>query len=552
VREQVRIVLGMEGVIDLFGKDWKYNAYAQMGRNVTTIDVKDILLIPRYIASIDAIRDTGGSIVCRSAIARASGCVPMNVLGNVAPSAAALAYVTPANGPSQRSRQYEFAFGYSISSEPFSLWAGPVAFAAGVEYRNEAYRVKGDPYGDGSATENPYTTAYPADPLLNVTNGNNWYAGNFHRGNGKYDVAEAYVEFGVPLFDSDGAGKAMLNLAGRATNYSTSGFVATYKVGGTWETPLDGLRFRAVHSKDVRAPNLSELFAAPTIVNITVNDPVTKTAVTAQSRTIGNPNLSPEIGKTTEFGVVYSNPSWLRGFSASVDYYTINVDKLISTITPQQTVDLCFAGNASLCGNVFLTGGGSTNPNYVIVQAINLAQIKTRGLDIEASYQFDLPGVPGKFSLRGLATHTFSFVTNTGVLGQEPIQSAGNNSGSVPYWKFLTTQSWTSDTFSLNVTERWFSDGVINRQYVECQTTCPVPTLNHPTINNNRMNGAFYLDVGGSVNLTKAVKFYVKVDNLLNRNPEPDYKAVPNNFGANPLLYDIFGRTFRAGVRFDF
>lgn len=550
VREQIRVVVGMAGSIDLAGSEWKYDTYAQLGRNITTIDVEDITLTPRYNASIDAIRDGSGNIVCRSAVARGSGCIPMNVLGNVAPSAAALAYITPANGPRQRSRQHEFAFGFGISSEPFALWAGSVAFAAGVEYRNEAYRVRGDPYGDGAAPENPYTAAYPADPLLNVTNGNNWYAGNFHRGNGKYDVAEAYAEFGIPLFKSDSAGKAMLNIAGRMTNYSTSGFVATYKVGGTWETPLDGLRFRAVHSKDVRAPNLSELFAAPQIVNITVNDPLTKTAVTAQSRTIGNPNLRPEIGKTTEFGVIYSAPPWLRGFSVSLDYYTINIGQLISTITPQQTVDLCFAGNTSLCSNVFLTGGGSTTPNFVVVQAINLAEIKTRGLDIEASYQFDVPSVPGKFSLRGLATHTFSFLTKTGVLGQEPIQSAGNNSGSVPYWKFYTTQSWETDAFSLNLTQRWFSDGVINRMFIECQTTCPAPTVNRSTINNNQMKGAFYFDLGGSVKVTDAIKFYFKVDNLLNRNPEPDYKAVPNNFGANPLLYDIFGRTFRAGVRF--
>lgn len=550
VREQIRVVVGMAGAIDLAGSEWKYDTYAQLGRNLTSIDVDDIILTPRYNASIDAIRDGNGNIVCRSAVARGSGCVPMNVLGNVAPSAEALAYITPANGPRQRSRQHEFAFGFGISSEPFSLWAGPVAFAAGIEYRNEFYRVTGDPYGDGTAPENPYTAAYPADPLLNVTNGNNWYAGNFHRGNGKYDVAEAYAEFGIPLFKSDGAGKAMLNLAFRMTNYSTSGFVATYKVGGTWETPVDGLRFRAVHSKDVRAPNLSELFAAPQIVNITVNDPLTRTAITAQSRTIGNPNLKPEIGKTTEFGVIYSAPSWLRGFSVSLDYYTIKIGQLISAITPQQTVDLCFAGTTSLCSNVFLTGGGSTNPNFVVVQAINLAEIKTRGLDIEASYQFDVPGVPGKFALRGLATHTFSFLTKTGVIGQDPIQSAGNNSGSVPYWKFYTTQSWQTDAFSLNLTQRWFSDGVINRMFVECQTTCPAPTVNRATINNNQMKGAFYIDVGGSVTVTDAIKFYFKVDNLLNRNPEPDFKAVPNNFGANPLLYDIFGRTFRAGVRF--
>ncbi len=33
--------------------------------------------------------------------------------------------------------------------------------------------------------------------------------------------------------------------------------------GTTWDLPIDGLRLRGVTSRDVRAPNLSELFAAP-------------------------------------------------------------------------------------------------------------------------------------------------------------------------------------------------------------------------------------------------------------------------------------------------
>ncbi len=553
VREQFRYVLGMNGTIDFIGSEWDYSTYAQFGISHTNIDVDDITLTPRYNAAIDAVRDpVSGQIVCRSSVARAAGCVPINSFGNATHSAAALAYITPENGPMQRSRQREFAFGYSISGEPFKLWAGPVAFAAGVEYRHETYRVTGDPYGDGSSAENPYTSAYPADPLLNVANGNNWYAGNFHAGAGKYDVAEAYLELGIPMFDSEGAGKANLNLAGRATNYSTAGFVATYKIGGTWETPIDGLRIRAVHSKDVRAPNLSELFAAPTIINITVNDPVTRTAVTAQSRTIGNPALKPEIGKTSEIGIVLSNPSWLPGFSLSFDYFDIGVKQMISTITPQQTVDLCFNGNTALCGNVFLTGGGSTNPNYVIVQAINLAKIDTRGFDIEASYQFAMPGLPGKFSLRALATHVPSFLTNTGVVGQVPIESAGNNSGSIPNWKLYATQGWETDNFSFQVTERWFSKGVINRMFIECQTGCPAPTVNRPTINDNSMPGALYVDIGGSFKFGEKASIYFKVDNLFNKDPAPDFKAIPNNFGANPLLYDLFGRTFRLGARLRF
>ncbi|MEP9400519.1 TonB-dependent receptor plug domain-containing protein [Sphingomonas sp. VNH70] len=552
-REQSRFVIGMDGRGELLGTEWTYNSYLQYGINKTAIDVEDITLTPRYNAAIDAVRDASGAIVCRSEAARASGCVPLNIIGGLAPSAATLAYITPANGPFQRVRQTETAFSGSISGNPVDLWAGPLSVAAGVEYRREAYRARADAYGAGVTAVSPNTPDYPADPLLNSALGNNWYAGNFKNGNGRYHVWESFVEFDTPLFDSDALGTANLNVAGRATQYSTSGFVATWKVGGTWETPLDGLRVRSVISKDVRAPNLSELFAPPTIINITVNDPVSRTAVTAQSRAIGNPDLRPEIGRTDQFGVVLSNPSWLRGFSVSVDYFRIRVSDLISTITPQQTVDLCFAGNTALCGNVFLTGSGS-NPSFVTIQAINLASIYTNGLDIETSYQFGLDrlNLPGRIVLRALASHARNFITTTGIAGQEPIQSAGNNSGAIPHWKIFATQGWTGERASLTVTERWFSDGVLNRMYVECRTNCPAPTVNHPTIDDNRMNGALYFDIGGTYKVNDAIEAYFKVDNIADKSPYPFHQAVPNNFGANPLLYDVLGRTFRLGARVSF
>src|SRR5262249_19852183 len=155
-----------------------------------------------------------------------------------------------------------------INGDPFSLWAGPVSFAFGAEYRKEAYRVTADPYGNGVTADSPNSAVYPADPLLNSTLGGNWYAGNYHNGNGAYHVKEAFVETTLPFLDSASAGKATLNLAGRYTDYSTSGTVYTWKVGSTWRTPYEPLRLRAVFSRDVRAPNLSELFAAPISINV--------------------------------------------------------------------------------------------------------------------------------------------------------------------------------------------------------------------------------------------------------------------------------------------
>jgi hypothetical protein len=138
-RELARFVVGANGAGDILGTKWSYNGYYAHGTNRTSIDVHDISLTPRYNAAIDAMSGPNATVVCRSTVAQASGCKPLNVIGQVAVDPAALAYVLPANGPQQRSRQEEHVVSFNVSGEPFSLWAGPVAIATGLEYRNESY-----------------------------------------------------------------------------------------------------------------------------------------------------------------------------------------------------------------------------------------------------------------------------------------------------------------------------------------------------------------------------------------------------------------------------
>lgn len=548
-RKQVRFVLGADGSFDLLGKTWTWDTYFQHGENHTFISVKDVTLTPRYNAAINAVAGPNGAVVCSSVVARANGCVPLNVLGNVAVSPSTWAYLAPEAGAFQDTHQKQDAFSVAIHGTPFNDWAGPVAVAAGAEYRKESYTVRGDPYGNGVTATNANTAAYPADAMLNNATGDNWYAGNFHDGSGSYDVREAFAEVGVPLWNNEVLGKADLNIAGRATHYSTSGDVNTWKVGISYDTPIPGVRLRAVRSRDVRAPNLSELFAAPIVANSSVNNPVTGTAVTILNRSVGNPDLKPERGTTSEFGVVLQ-PTWLPGLSLSADYYKIQVDDAVSSLSAQQIVDLCFAGGGPICENVWLTGTPS-NPNFVTVQSFNVASIVTNGFDFEGSYRFNLNhwNVPGDFSIRGLATNVRDFTTTTGIIGSTPIQSAGVNSGAIPHWKALGVQSWATDKWNLSLTERWFSDGVFNAEYIECATGCQAPTAQHPTIDDNKMKGAFYLDIGGQYTLTSAAIVYFKIDNLFDRDAAPMPSAAPNSIGVNPLLYDTLGRMYRVGIR---
>ena len=551
-RRQYRFVAGLKGQFDLGGGEWNYDAYYTHGITISDIDVNDIVLQNRYVAATNAVT-LNGAIVCADPAARALGCQPINIFGGFEPSSAALAYVTPANGPFQHTRLTQDVASINFSGDLFDLWAGPLTLAFGGEYRHEFYRVNADPYGAGVSELSPNSEAFPADPLLNAAQGSNWAAGNYKNGRGAYDVYEGFVELNLPLFDGGGLGRANLNGAARMTHYSTSGTVWAWKIGGTWDTPLDGIRLRAVTSRDVRAPNLSELFAAPTVTTLPnfANPFPPGGAVQAFQNTIGNPDLKPEIARNTEVGIVLANPSWAPGLSLSFDYYSIKLDGVVSTLTADQIVRFCFEGNQTFCGG-FVLDSPVQGGNFINVQPFNLASWKTSGFDIEASYQWRQPlGLPGSFTVRALATHIREFVVNAGIAGVDPVDQAGANTGNTPHWKVLAIQSYENDRFSLNIQERWFSNGVFGNQYVVCTSACPVSTGNHPTIDYNRMKGAFYVDVGGSYNLTTGIKTYFKIDNLFDRDPVPSPQT-NTGLDVNPALYDTIGRTYRLGVRFNF
>ncbi|HVY79802.1 MAG TPA: TonB-dependent receptor [Steroidobacteraceae bacterium] len=546
-REQHRFVLGAEGQVNAFGTDWHYDSYYERGENTTDIHVSNMPLNPRYNQAIQAI-SLNGQTVCANDVARANGCVPLNIFGNVTPSPDALAYTVPVNGPFQHTRQTQDAASIAINGDPFSLWAGPVSFAFGGEWRREAYRVVADPYGNGVTAESPNSSAYPADPILNPA-GNNWYAGNYHNGSGAYHVTEAFLETNLPFLDSASFGKANLNLAGRWTDYSTSGTVYTWKIGGTWRTPYQPLRLRAVFSRDVRAPNLSELFAAPVSINVPgFFDPFHNTNVTITQNTIGNTNLKPESARNLEVGLVLTQPDFLPGFSASVDFYRIRIRDGISSLTARNQVDLCFQGVQQYCSTFFLAPAPAQS--FVNVQVFNLASIYTKGVDIEASYQMRLANA-GALTFRALATHVIDNTSNSGAPGTVPVQNAGVNTGSTPDWKLFATQSWDYRSLGLDLTERWISDGVFGHQYIVCQSNCPPSTAANPTIDRNHMAGAFYVDLGARYSVNDKLKAFIKVDNVFDRDPVP---APQTNTGIdiNPLLYDTLGRTYRAGLRYNF
>jgi iron complex outermembrane receptor protein len=581
-RDNRRLVGGADGTFNVFDTDWTWKGYYEHGENDTNIHVRGITLKPYLYSAIDSVQVTAanqatyapvnaaqGTIVCRSVVADQEGCVPFDPFG--APiTQAQKNWLYGGNtwgpGPTQISHQMQDVADFAISGAPVEDWAGKVSVATGFTWRQEAYDVRGDGAGNGTIGGSDGAPGSACnDPLLNCLNGTNWYAGSFHNGQGNYHVLEGFVEFNVPLINTPDWGTANLNIAGRHARYSTAGDSNTWKVGVTWDTPLDGLRLRALQSRDVRAPNLSELFAAPVTANGSSNIPAANgnpaTSVQVIQGTLGNPLLKPERSLNTQVGFVMQ-PSWLQGWQFSLDYYRLYVAGEISTVPQQTNVNNCFAGLSAYCSAI-ITSQGTTPftfpPQWLQVntQFFNVASVVTDGFNLETSYQFSLAdwgfmSVPGGFTLRALATYVDKFITNPGIPGGITVNTAGSNDGNTPHLKAFLVQTYNADNWEITLTENWISEGRHNLNFIQCSAgSCPLPTLNNPTINDNHVPGIIYFDLGGSYNISDHWQLYTQVDNLLNKSPPPDYanSQNPTNDGANPALYDTIGRMFHVGVR---
>jgi outer membrane receptor protein involved in Fe transport len=540
-RQVQRYVIGANGDFDLWTA-WKWDTYYQKG--ITDADERLYSANRQRLAwAQDAVVDpsSSGAIVCRAVlqgVAGADGCVPFNRMGIGVNDAGTIGYFM--GNPARKQTFKQDVAALNFSTNIVNPWLEPIGIAFGIEHRRESISGKVD---------EQYQTG--------------WIVGNFLPTNGDYTVTEGYLETLVPLplgFEFNGAV--------RATNYSESGAVQTWKTGLTW-SPVRDVKFRATRSRDIRAPNLSELFQAGTKNTNSLSDPWNADTPTRYTQTVtGNLDLDPEKADTLGLGLVY-RPSFVQGLGVSVDYYDIKLNGAIDSLTPQEIMDRCAAGNTDLCTRITAVTDSGEVPygswNYqsgpegnvseflILNSPYNFVQQRARGLDLEMSYQFALGR--GDMMLRALGTHYLEMSQDNGV--NAPIDRAGQNTGTGPAdWIYRLSATYNVDRWTLQATGRGVSAGVYDNTYIECSSDCPVSTSDHRTIADNRIGGAIYLDtyLAYTIPFTRATsQIYFKVNNLFNKDPEPVGLGPSDSTnvepGINRSLYDYLGRTFRLGLR---
>lgn len=501
-----RVMVGTSGTIR---GGWGLDAYYQYGLSDLHTQVHNAANTVRMARALDAVVDPGtGNVICRSSLfSVTSGCVPLNAFGEGNASVGALEYVFGA--PYFKQKMQQHVISASVSGVPIELEAGDVVTAFGFEHRQESVSGSADLY---SAERE-------------------WLFGNFIPTSGSNRVNEAFVEVLAPLWSE----RLTLNAAARLADYSFSGSAFTWKLGLVWN-PNEQWMIRGVRSRDIRAPNLGDLYQTGATQRQNINDPwngdVSRNILRVST---GNLDLRPEVADTYSVGAVFS-PIWVEGLHAALDYYHVEIKDAISALSNQQIVDRCYEGDPELCQYVDRDASGVVTG--LTRTPINIANSVIRGIDVDVSWRRDLPafGQDAQLEIRGLATRVFEYRSENPYSFDE---QAGENTGFTPKLRAQASAMLHRGPLRMGATARYISSGVLDNDWVQ-----------GVDIDDNDVASTWYVGLQGAYRFAEGkLELYAKVDNALNR--EPVITASSTN-GFNPTLYDALGRYYSVGLRYEF
>jgi outer membrane receptor protein involved in Fe transport len=509
------------------------------------------------------------------------GCVPLNLFSgaayNTTTGAATAGTITPDQVTGltftgvDRGINQMTAVQANTSGELFSLFADrPVGLALGYEYRLV--------YG-----------AFIPDPITvaGETSGNKGLITK-----GGYHVNEGYAELSIPIVSNlPLAENVEATAAARVFNYSTFGSDWTYKFGARW-SPIHDVTFRGTYSTAFRAPSVGDLFGGQADNFASLTDPCAGfvagrkgsadipvgtplyNACLAQgganvpnnhddqtqlrSRVGGNPKLTPETAKVFTAGVVLQ-PSMVRGFSMTVDYYNFNVNNAISAIGESVILNSCVT-SGKYCDHI-QRDPATGRITQILNLGANVGGELTDGIDV--SLRYALPTDFGRFGfiIDGTWLHRFDVTEADGsVLKGRGVYDLGSgvNGGVYPAFKANGGVTFGLAGLNLGVTEKFIGsywecadgnlgDGVMDGAGL-CRTTfTPDGQVAQSGFADaaRKVQPYFQTDLYASYGLNTGfgkTTLAVGLNNAFNVSPPKVYNAFTPT--SDPSAYDFMGRFF--------
>jgi len=548
------------GVMDVAGRlsdHASYDVYYTYGRTDVRATKLNDRLTTNFVQSIDAVRDASGNIVCRSAAARAAGCVPVNTFGVGAAAGNQRAFDYFLTDPVSDARVEQHVANASLTGDfgqLFELPGGPIQFAVGGEYRRESSRFRPDAGLATGAYFSPDNGIYD-EPVVQTPS------------QGKFDVWELFGELNAPLLkDRSFVHLLSVGAAGRYSDYSTIGGTRAYQLNGIY-APIEDVSFRGSYGRSVRAPNIAEIFRPRTgfadfisdpcylgqrnqgtqfrdancraLITAAGGNPATFNDINNPDRDVnipgsqqGNALLRPEVARTWTAGVVL-RPRFVPRLQLALDWYDIRLRDAISQASPSTIAALCVDQPTTanpFCATISRRSG-TGYINGFVVQPENVAAFRTAGLEGNLSYAIDA-GRVGNFDLRlvGGYLHRLEQVATPGAEVENNVDRPFR-----PKYTLTFSPTWTTGPLSVAYNLRW-QNGV--RRFSRFATD-DNPSFVDPQY--FRFEELWQHDVQVAIRASDQFSWYAGVNNIGDQKPGIGFDT---NVPVSPV-----GRYFYAGAR---
>ncbi|MBE7619715.1 TonB-dependent receptor [Komagataeibacter sp. FXV2] len=529
--DQYQATVGLRGSIPHSG-GWTYDAFYSFGKSVGEESQNGQI---NWVKMENALgfHQTGGGgsttgyydpSVCTSQ----PGCVLINPFSQtLSPAAKKYIGVTDdyPSGYELRDVQVTFANKH-IARLPY----GPLGIAVGVEHRGlDGYSYASNFASSGQASNYYYTST-----------------------SGGYNVTEVFGELSIPLLKNLPAAKSLsAQVSGRFSNYNTFGQTYNWHAGLIY-APTDSIRFRANLATGFRAPQIGDLYAGQTISLSGAHDPCGQISeygalagiVAANCRAQGlnpstfkqvnnamkyisggNPSLQPEESRTYTIGTILS-PTFLPGFSATIDYFHTSITHALSTPSLQTELDGCYESvnmSSAYC-NVIHGRDVSGQLNPVSNYEENVGAFKEDGLDISAQYNYDID---------------YANSLHFGADIQDVMAYKEQNTPSTPFVSYLGsvgTPKWLANGTATFTHGRWSFTYML--RFIDGMYYFPSSDYNASFTQWYKINQTFYHDVSITY---RGNKFTVTggVRNIGGKQPQFDALG---DYNTDPGMYDWQGR----------
>ncbi|GAA4038638.1 TonB-dependent receptor [Sphingomonas rosea] len=579
--EVMRGVLGLDGKINVFGnRELNWEIVGNYGRSKTTATQRS-LATRNLLNALDAVVGPNGQIICRpggslypttgisdaAAPTISTTCAPLNPFGIGQASQAARDYVTGISKPEALNQQAVFTA--SVAGPIASLPGGSLAFALGYEHRYESQKFdpgaffRGGPdntplvdeNGDGNPNNDPSSFGQTV-PIVGS--------------NASFNTDEVFGELRAELIGPDNnipfIRALELKGAARYVNNSLSGGDLTWTAGGRYQ-PVRDLTIRGNYTRSIRSPSITE-FANPTqsffgfatdpcdqaevdngpnptqrranCIAAGIANPSTFSALSNQRSfpqgVAGDRSLSAEKADSWTIGALLQ-PTFLRGFQASVDYVDIKIKDVITDFGADQVLAACY-DSSNFASNPFCartSRDASGQLDFIRTGYANQAILRYKGIIANAGYTSRAPWLGASSKLGVKVDYQYLDTLGSQTVGGTFV----NNAGTIGLSKHKGLANFTYDDKVFNA--------LIGFSYLGKAKFSNTNAANFQTP--DRVGSVVFVNTAIGFDIAERFQLRFVVDNVFDTKP-----PYPSPVGGGTVTYfrGILGRYFRAGatVRF--